>query len=282
MHNCSLVGRGERATLLLMTCPLLIYSRPSSAPNSEPASSSHSYPSYREPVERMHHERPPMTTATLPKPSRPYPPAPPSSYPSYPQSSSGTTLNDSRKTTDDSDPSKRQSLPSISEVISGKPGRYPQPSASSAIPPPSSFPSHYSSNPPPPPPPPPHAYQDSDTHPSQPMPALPGRQEPMSSYSGSPRPSFTGRAGLPAVSDRRPSPPGKPELPHGQLPLPYYPVSPRYAPPPSLSQYDHRSQAMHDENERGRIAYEALRGYESWTYPDALARVRVAAPYLPS
>jgi hypothetical protein len=208
-----------------------------------------------------------MATATLLHPSTTHTPQP--SYSSYPPSGSNmATSTDSRRPAEDSDPSKRHSLPPISEVLSAKSNQYPQP-APSNIPPSTAFPSPFGAGPPRP-------YGEPEKHPSPqthraPASYPPGR-EPLSSFADSPRTSFSGRPGLPPVAaDRRPSPSNKPDgpphryphdaqkdhrslngayphppvpsastsassystgpLPHGQMPLPSYPTSPRHAPP---------------------------------------------------
>jgi hypothetical protein len=150
---------------------------------------------------------------------------PASHHPSPSSSAASVSTNmissEPRKSADD-ELSGRQSLPSISEVISGtKPGHYPAP--------------------PPPPPPPAHAlshgsglpspftsaarsYSETEKHPS-PQPLHPAsyatRPEPLPAFASSPRPGpFASRSGLPPVHGGRPGsssrtdgPPHSHELP---------------------------------------------------------------------
>ncbi|PHH60517.1 hypothetical protein CDD80_1583 [Ophiocordyceps camponoti-rufipedis] len=219
---------------------------------------------------------------------------------------------DARRPSDD-DPPNRQSLPSISEVISGaRPGPYPQP----AIPPPPGvgLPSPFSQ-------PSAHQYSEADKHASP----FPPRQDGLFD---SPRPPFSSsRHSLPPVSDRRATPPTKTELPpphgpkqqqpqppqppppeghttngtyshppppppppppsgptshpyqpgqlpSGQVSLPSYPISPRHSVPVPPGHYDPRAQA--DEADfASRARYEAPhnRHFETWSYQDSLSRI---------
>lgn len=97
-----------------------------------------------------------MATATLMSASAPYHPHPHHSYSSYPHSAPGpapaTSIPgmispvEARRTSDDPDTPHRQSLPSISEVISGaKPGTYP-PLPQTSLPPTQSLPSPFASS----------------------------------------------------------------------------------------------------------------------------------------
>jgi hypothetical protein len=63
------------------------------------------------------------------------------------------------------------------------------------------------------------SYPDGDKHasPHTIHHSFPPRQELPNAYADSPRSSFHGRPGLPAVPDRRPSPPLRPELPPHHL-----------------------------------------------------------------
>lgn len=171
---------------------------------------------------------------------------------------------------DEMDSLKRQSLPSISEVISGTKSYPPPPPTTTAQQPSTSFPSPFSSGAS-------RSFTDTEKQPSpQSMrsasSAYPSRHEATSSFTDSPRQQpYSGRPSLPPVPDRRPSPVNKHEippphhlsdphkdarsmnggysqqqslppsapplpystsqLPTGQLPLPHYPGSPRYGPP---------------------------------------------------
>lgn len=259
-----------------------------------------------------------MATATLITPSAHYQPQP--SFPSaYPHSSAASISNmissvEPRKSVDDSEPSNRQSLPSISEVIQGaKPGSYPP--APPSMQPGSSLPSPFSSGP--------RSFSDADKHsPPQPLhpTSFPPRQDALPSFSDSPRPPFNSRPSLPPVSDRRPSPTSKPDMapqhhhpeqqkpeshhplnggyahpppppgsyqpgqmPPGQMPLPAYPISPRHGVPPHLSgAYDPRGPPHPEEAEysaRARYDTTVNRHFESWSYQDSLSRVSININY---
>lgn len=223
-----------------------------------------------------------MATATLISPSTHYPPQPSFSS-AYPHSHSNSTSSISnmmstepRKPLDDNESANRQSLPSISEVISGtKQNSYP-PAPPSAVQPNSGLPSPFA--------PAPRSYPESEKH-SSPQPLHPSssyapRQEPLPTFTNSPRAPFSSRPPLPPVADRHPSPPSKPDgplqhhlheqkppephhplngvyahppppapmpyqpgqLPPGQVPLPAYPISPRHSMPPHApSPYDPRA-----------------------------------------
>lgn len=253
-----------------------------------------------------------MAAATVLNPNSHYPTQPstyPSAYshhsPSHSVSSNMISSSEPRRAGDESDAPARQSLPSISEVISGaRPGQYPSPShqpapSSSGLP--SPFPSHT------------RQYPEHDKHHPSPQPLHPAsftpRQDAVSSFSESPRPTFSGRPGFP-IADRRPTPPGKPDgpphhqqgheprsvtssysqpppphipsshpyqgsqLPPGQVPLPSYPISPRHMP----GEYDARRPPHHAEPaEYARARYEQgpNRHFETWSYQDAFNRVRI-------
>ncbi|ODA83737.1 hypothetical protein RJ55_02252 [Drechmeria coniospora] len=271
-----------------------------------------------QPDRRHPHEQPAMATATVLAPSAHYPPQ--ASYSSgYPQYSSAPGAASSsmispapRRSSDDNEPSGRQSLPSISEVISGtRPSQFPPPSQAS-LPPGSSLPSPFAQ--------PAHQYPESDKHsppqPLHPAPTFPSRPEALSALTDSPRPSsFNGRHSLPPVSDRRPTPPFKSEhapphhqspsdshppngsfphpphptpaptshpypptqLPPGQIPLPSYPVSPRHGMPIVSGHYDPRAQPVHAEDadfaNRARYEQPPNRHFETWSYQDSLSRI---------
>lgn len=198
----------------------------------------------------------------------------------------------------------RQSLPSISEVISGaRPSQY-APHHGSMPPQPSSggLPSPFA--------PPSRQYPDSDKHSRSPQPlhptSFPSRQDTIPAFADSPRPPFSGRPGLPPVTDRRPTPPGKHDgpshgpvhhdhrsvsggypqghaptshpyqpshIPPGQMPLPVYPISPRH------EHYDAPRPQTHGEPSpyAGRRYEQAPRHYENWTYQESFSRVRCPA-----
>lgn len=228
----------------------------------------------------------------------------------YPQphqhspSNSSTMISSSeqRRAPDESEAPSRQSLPSISEVISGaRPGQFPPPShqsgqSSSGLP--SPFASHN------------RQYPEHEKHHSSPQPLHPAsftpRQDAIPAFSESPRPTFSGRPGFP-VSDRRPTPPGKPDgpphpqshneprsvsgsypqppppmpsshpyqsaqLPPGQHPLPGgYPISPRHMP----GEYDARRPPTHGEpgDYARRYDPQPNRHFETWSYQEAFGRV---------
>lgn len=215
-----------------------------------------------------------------------------------------------RRAADDGETPARQSLPSISEVISGapRPGQFPPSSHPSGQPGSSGLPSPFVSHN--------RGYPDSDKQHSSPQPLHPAsftpRQDAVSSFSESPRPGFSGRPGFPHP-DRRSTPPGKLEhpsqltpthpeqprsvsgtyppqgphpssapsshpyqnshLPPGQMPLPGYPISPRHPP----SEYESRRPPPHGEHhDYARSRYEQHgppRHYEAWNYQEAFGRV---------
>ncbi|KAH6959952.1 hypothetical protein BKA56DRAFT_500346, partial [Ilyonectria sp. MPI-CAGE-AT-0026] len=230
---------------------------------------------------------PAMVTATLIT-SVHYQPQPSSSS-GYSHLASGTSIAnmissvETRKPADDNEPSNRQSLPSISEIISAaKPGPYP-PTPSSSLQPNSSLPSPFA----PASPLYPEAEKHSPPHTLHPTLSFPPRQDALPA-SDSPRPSFGSRPSLLPASDRRLSPslqPGVPphllngvyarpppspsapvsyqpgRLPPDQMPLPVYPISPRHAVPPLVpGPYDPR-QAPHAEE----TVY--------WSYEESLSRI---------
>ncbi|KAH8178898.1 GATA zinc finger domain-containing protein [Sarocladium implicatum] len=212
----------------------------------------------------------------------------------------------------------RQSLPSISDVLKVAEPRQFQPPAPPSMQPSSSFPSPFTAGPRGP-------YPDGDKHASPQtlhQPVFPPRHEPPSAYADSPRSSYPGRPGLPSVSERRPSPPlrselpphhmaepprahdthhplhngpyahGPPAPPHmagpyahgplppGQVPLPGYPISPHRAGPPGPHPYDPRGPPPphpEDAEAANRARYEASRHFETWAYPQALARAAQSA-----
>ncbi|OAA60187.1 sexual development transcription factor NsdD [Akanthomyces lecanii RCEF 1005] len=227
----------------------------------------------------------------------------------YPPQSSGPSptpamisSSEPRRQPDDNtnDAPARQSLLSISEVISGaRPSQY-APHHSSMPPQPSSggLPSPFA--------PLSRQYPDSDKHTHSPQPlhpaSFPSRQDTIPAFADSPRPPFSGRPGLPPVTDRRPTPPGKHDgpshgpvhhdhrsvsggypqphaptshpyqpshVPFGQMPLPVYPISPRH------EHYDAPRPQTHGEPGpyAGRRYEQAPRHYENWTYQESFSRI---------
>lgn len=189
-----------------------------------------------------------MATATLLHPSSGYP-SPANPYPSgYPPPAPTmiSSVDSRRSLADDADHSKRQSLPSISEVISNtKSASYsnpPPPPPTSAIQPSSNYSSSFPTSLRP--------YGDSDSKHSSPQtshpppPAFPPQQQPpaqrehLPSFADSPRSSFSagGRHSLPAASDRRSSPSVKAEYPPSHPPPHHYASEPQ-------QQRDHRAPA---------------------------------------
>ncbi|PFH55311.1 hypothetical protein XA68_10131 [Ophiocordyceps unilateralis] len=245
-----------------------------------------------------------MATATVLAPSAHYPSQPSyslSAYSPHPPPPAMIAA-DARRPSDDETP-VRQSLPSISEVISGaRPGQYPPPSQTAIPPPGVALPSPFSQ--------PAHQYPEADKHASP----FPPRQDGLSVFVDSPRPPFSGRHSLPPVADRRATPPTKADLPHphvqkpppdahapngtyshppppaptshpyqpgqlppGQVPLPSYPISPRHAVPVPPGHYDPRAQAAHldevDFANRTRFEAPLNRHFETWSYQDSLSRI---------
>ncbi|KAI9900046.1 hypothetical protein N3K66_004308 [Trichothecium roseum] len=221
---------------------------------------------------------------------------------SYPSSFSQTSSNnspslsnmissESRRDSDDHDTAKRQSLPSISEVINKA---YPQPPAyphqhqpqQPQQPPVHQHPLHAASQAP---------RYEPDWNLQHPLPPFAHRQDGgPPGFSDSPRTPYSARSSLPPVGERRPSPPGPGEipahhdarmmngsyapappaphhtsypsaqLPQGQMPLPGYPISPRHAPPHG---YDSARSYMTPEEIRQSNSFGDL------PYGDILARL---------
>ncbi|KAK5987528.1 GATA zinc finger domain-containing protein 10 [Cladobotryum mycophilum] len=232
-----------------------------------------------------------MAAATVLPPSSHYQ-SQPSYSAGYSQQPSNMISPEPRRSSDEGESSSRQSLPSISEVISGtRPSQY-APSAHAPLQPGSSLPSPFTS----------------------------GARQNLSPIFGFAQAPFNGRSGLPPVTDRRPSPPAKHDvppphhmsesqksvehhpmngtypqpppphasvpyqsgqLPPGQQPLPPYQVSPRHGPSHGPSQYDPRAAPppRHEEADyAGRSRYDSnplssIRGFENWSYQENLSRI---------
>ncbi|KAK0388274.1 hypothetical protein NLU13_4519 [Sarocladium strictum] len=156
-----------------------------------------------------------MATATILQPTSHHPSAHSSAYPTTAAAISNMISSEPGKPAgvpavlDAKDSTSRQSLPSISDVLKVAEPRQFQPPAPPSMQPTSSFPSPFTSGPR-------GSYSDGDKHASpqtlHPS-SFPARQEPPSTYADSPRSSFHGRPGLPAVPERRPSPPLRPDIP---------------------------------------------------------------------
>lgn len=245
-----------------------------------------------------------MATATLINPSGPYHPhhhshPHSSAFSSYPHSTPTTSIPgmispvDTRRTSDDSESSHRQSLPSISEVISGKPPVFPpQPSAS--MPPAPSLPSPFG-------PSTSRSFGDaaSDKNPSprtlHPSSSFP-RPDTLPAFSDPSRPALSSRPAPPPLNtfpgphaspslvkleqieaDQRhaevsqlsagyqhshgqPSPAGlysqTGRLPPGQLPLSGYPLSPRNNGPTLPSPFDSQRTPVYGEDGDGYRGHE--------------------------
>ncbi|KAH7357932.1 GATA zinc finger protein [Plectosphaerella cucumerina] len=267
-----------------------------------------------------------MATATLISPANPYH-GHHSSYSSshhHQPSALGPSIAgmispvEPRRPSDDNDmPQQRQSLPSLSEVISGaKPSPFPpsQPpsSVSGSV---HSFPSTYGSGPPRSFPEPPSSDKQSPRtlHPTS---FGPPRPEPLPPFSEQSRPpSYGGRPGpISAYPGPQPSPPIKPDharemeskmmehsgpyhhashqhppyshhhsqLPPGQIPLPAYPASPRHGhslPPPPP--FESQRPSHHDDPEYApaRPQYDRTlnRALEVWSYTECLDRISASS-----
>ncbi|KAL3953175.1 hypothetical protein ACCO45_013118 [Purpureocillium lilacinum] len=261
---------------------------------SQPPPPPSSYPPQREQHDRRYpQEQPPaMATATVLAPSAHYPTQTSysSGYPQHPPPAAANSSNmmttEPRRSSDDNESTGRQSLPSISEVISGaRPGQYPPAHAGlqsgPGLPSPFTQANHQY----------PEADKRSSPQPVHPASGFPQRPEPLPALTDSPRPPFTGRHSLPPVSDRRPTPPAKSEIAHqhaakpsdshpqngayahpppppppaptshptshpyqpgqlppGQVPLPNYPISPRHGVPIAPGHYDPRGQPVHPDD----------------------------------
>ncbi|KAG6238384.1 hypothetical protein E4U24_007153 [Claviceps purpurea] len=116
---------------------------------------------------------------------------------------------------DDKEQSGRQSLPSISEVISGtRPGQYHHSHSQSSMPHGTGLPSPFPSAA--------RHFADAEKHSPQSLhtpSSFSSRQDTLPPFSESPRPPFNGRHSLPPVTDRRSTPPSKSDLPLHQMRL---------------------------------------------------------------
>ncbi|KAH8662778.1 hypothetical protein BGZ61DRAFT_432345 [Ilyonectria robusta] len=216
------------------------------------------------------------------------------------------------KPTDDNERSNRQSLPSISEFISGTKPSSSHLTPSSSMQSDSSLPSPFA--------PAPRPYPEIEKH-SSPQPlflAWPfSPRQDARAASDSPSPPFSSLASLRPASDRRPSPskpdfppphydtePQKPpqllhpfkevhahpppplpalvsyqsdHLPPGQMPLPAYPISPQHAIPPNAPRpCDPGPVPDADEEDhsvRARNNATVEGHFDSWIYEDWLSRL---------
>lgn len=273
------------------------------------------YQPYRDTQDRqqLHDQSSAMATGAVLHPSASYPP--PSSAPyssAYPQppATNGTPTTAERKT-DDMDPLKRQSLPSISEVISGTKSYPPPPPSTTAQQSNTSFPSPFGNGA--------GASRSFTESEKQPSPqsmrsvttAYPTRHEATSSFAESPRAPYSVRPSLPPVPDRRQSPinqhdvppphhmsdphkesrplnggyPQPPlpaaassaaypngQLPPGQLPLPHYPASPRYGPQPHGYAAHYDQRGQPIIDERDRVRHQP-EYFDTPSYQEALSRM---------
>ncbi|KAH6652954.1 hypothetical protein BKA67DRAFT_305959 [Truncatella angustata] len=192
-----------------------------------------------------------------------------------------------RRASKDSEPSQRQSLPSISEMFSAKPSTYTPTTPTSMA---------GSSSLPPPPPPPPSYGNGAAARPepaSDPRPAPPHfAQRPDSGVAGPgyhqyhepreparPTEHHPQRNGSFSSSHVPPVPyTANGQLPPGQLPLSQAPpISPRYMGPPVPPPFDPQRPTVHPEEEynmQRRYDPNALnRHFEAWGYTDCLQRV---------
>ncbi|KAI1850701.1 hypothetical protein JX265_004412 [Neoarthrinium moseri] len=238
-----------------------------------------------------------MAAAALMSPAPAYHPHGPSFPPSYShQPPSGPMPGlishgeSSRRTSKDSEPSHRQSLPSISEMFSGKPTVYspttptsmagsqslpPPPPPQQQPQPPSSFPSSASTRADPGPasqPLPPHFSQRPETT-GPPGPVYQYDQRELSKApEHNQRHSALSNPHAPPVY--QPPPPG--QLPPGQLPLSQAPpMSPRHMGP--MPPFDPQRPPLHGEEEYGiQRRYDSNnlnRHFETWNYTDCLQRI---------
>ncbi|KAI5858223.1 hypothetical protein GGS23DRAFT_616568 [Durotheca rogersii] len=209
----------------------------------------------------------------------PFPPAyhqPPSAMPGM------ISPGESRRTSNESEPSQRQSLPSISEVFSGaKPSHY-SPTTPTALAGSHSLPHPFSSSAPPRSEPPP-----------EPRPAPPSHEDKFFRYP--PRPDVGPPPGPPnsvyafpeqrdptkpleaAPNSGHANPPPQIPYPPGQYPLPPAPISPHHL-GPSLPPYDQPRPPLHSDEDygmhRSRFDNTALnQHFESWGYQDTLRKL---------
>lgn len=261
----------------------------------------------RERIDTSYREVPAMATAALVSPGNPYHSHHHSAYTSgYPHSAPAATMPgmispvDQRRTSDDTDSGHRQSLPSISEVISGtSTGAYPPVTGPMSQSLPSPFASSASSRP--------FADvgSDNNTSPRTLHPASSGYSRPdtLPAFSDPARPALSSRPAPPPLNTfpgRHPTPPVKLEghevgqghvegqpysaghqhsagssglytptarPPPGQLPLPSYPVSPRHnaLPSPFESQ---RPPIFADEREELQYRSTLDKHFETWGYAE--------------
>ncbi|KAF6807983.1 GATA zinc finger domain-containing protein 10 [Colletotrichum sojae] len=291
-------------------------SRPPSASNLDRFETQRPPPP-REPLDRHYRDGSAMATAALISPNTtPY--GHPTSFSSgYQHAAPGPSIAgmispvEPRRPSDESETPHRQSLPSLSEVISGaKPSPYP-PSQGSSMSGSQSFPSPFA-------PGPPRSYPDSSADKNSPRPLHPpstyaSRQDALPAISDPPRPPpFAGRPSGPMSGyGPQPSPPHKHEhmrepdarpgeqtgpyaqapapppptiyphpgqLPPGQVPLPAYPVSPRHGGPPVPSPYEAQRPVVHGEEPeygaaRPQFDRTLTRHLDAWGYQDCLSRV---------
>ncbi|KAK9421510.1 putative GATA-type domain-containing protein [Seiridium unicorne] len=233
-----------------------------------------------------------MAAAALMSPASAYHPHNPSFPPPYSHPSPAPMpgiLNQgdsSRRTSKDSEPSQRQSLPSISEMFSAKPAAYSPTTPTTAAGP--------SSLPPPPPSysnaPPSRLEPGPESRP--PPPVFPQRPE-----AGGPGPAYQygdqrepikpaehpQRNGIFSAPHAAPAPyPAPGQLPPGQLPLSQAPpISPRHLGPPMPPPYDPQRPPMPGDDEyaiQRRYDPNSLnRHFEVWGYTDCLERIMWAS-----
>jgi hypothetical protein len=192
----------------------------------------------------------------------------------------------SRRTSKESEPSQRQSLPSISEMFSAKPRSYSPTTptsmaASQPLPPPPSHP--YSASAPPRPEPGPES--------RPPPPHFPPRQEvsgPASGYQYGAdqrehvKPAEPAqRNGGYASSHVSPVPYPPSQLPPGQLPLSQAPpISPRHL-GPIVPPYESQRPPIHEEYNAGRGRYDTntllKHHFETYDYQHCLSQVSCAS-----
>ncbi len=254
-----------------------------------------------------------MAAATLISPTTPYhshhPPSFAPSYHSGPVSTAPGMISpvESRRTSDDSEPAHRQSLPSIQEVIGQKSASsYPLPPQATTVSAAQSLPSPFSASAPT------RLYSDAggEKHPS-PRTLLPtassslSRGETLPAFAEPPRPhlrpvasapfSGSGPLKLDYLQQQQQQREAEQRLsegqqhngsyqypaPPGHLPLSAaYPISPRHVPPALPSPFDPRAPPLlhPDDPDFGRQQnnkYEATltRHLEEWNYSETLARV---------
>ncbi|KAL7622823.1 hypothetical protein AAE478_006502 [Parahypoxylon ruwenzoriense] len=196
---------------------------------------------------------------------------------------------ESRRTSNESEPAQRQSLPSLSEVFSGaKPSHYSPttPTAitsSHSLPPPFGTSVPPRSEPQPDPRPAPPSHEDKFyRYPHRPdVGPPPGPPGPPNSAYGFPEQRGPAEPPETVPNNGHANPPPQIPYPPGQYPLPSAPISPHHL-GHSLPPYDQARPPLHSDEDYGmhRNRYDNTtlnRHFESWGYQDCLHKIQQLA-----